>query len=495
MKTVVRTAIVLATLIALTGCYVALDNGSGEVGIVLPDPRSASEAATADVARIYVLNGPNLVPVGDGTDYAEFELAPSEGESLTEATVGPVPSGGGYQVVLVFGDNETITSNNDFSVGGSGFVPTEYAVSGTFTVNAGQATVTDVTLTDSLFVPVDGGDTLGLDVLGIVFSTGDLYVASESTVLTDQGGTPGSFGTVDFDTQIPLNAGENVTSITKGAVFAGEALFINSSQGVRSVRNTSEAPADFDQNMPSGIDGPILDSAGIVVGGTAYGYMQYAGGLTGYRNTGAGAPGTGDWMEPADLSDITVGQPVLDLAVAETPGSVMTGYFASKLGAFSLPEAVLTDAIDTTEEVLDAANFFSAEIEGSFATITKIGIAADSTAAGGSDPVILGTRRGALATTVGALNDGAVISGTPIAGTANQEVRDIVVAEVGGSVYIVLLTDHFLVYSLDNGATWEDPLPVYASSAGQANSILLDTTSSVLLIAGETGLAGIDLDG
>ena len=482
IKQIIQTAILALAVVAVSGCYLALDNGSGEVGILLPDPRSVSESAPAELARIYVLNGPNLVPVGDGTDYAEFELAPAEGESLTEATVGPVPSGGGYQVVLVFGNEVTITADEEIpDVGGTGFVPVDYAVSGVFSVNAGEATVTDVSLAATPFVTIDGADTLGEEISGIVLATGDLYIATETSILVAD-------GDLNIDTVIGLSPGEVATGISYGAVNAGDAAYVNTNFGVVPIRN-GVPDLSFDANIPAGV-GTILDSGGLRISGTAYGYLQYSGGITGFRQPTAAAPGVADWMEPADLSEIVVGAAVYDMAVAQydNGGSKMGGFFATKLGAFLLPQSVLDDpTIDTTEKVLEEAVFFSSEVGGNKATITQIALSGDSTAP--TSPVYLGTKRGAIRTTIAdVVIDGAVITGTPIAGTANQEVIEILM----GGTYVVILTDHFLTYSNDSGTTW-DSVPVYAGASGPVKDVFLDFTSGKVLLAGETGLSAIDI--
>ncbi|MFW5739155.1 MAG: hypothetical protein ACOC1F_02190, partial [Myxococcota bacterium] len=90
-RTTILSAIAALVIVTLAGCYVGYDDGAGSVGIPLPDPRTVSQGAAAEYARIFVLNGPILLELGEDTPFEEFDLTPSEGQTLSEATVGPVP--------------------------------------------------------------------------------------------------------------------------------------------------------------------------------------------------------------------------------------------------------------------------------------------------------------------------------------------------------------------------------------------------------------------
>ena len=51
--------------------------------------------------------------------------------------------------------------------------------------------------------------------------------------------------------------------------------------------------------------------------------------------------GTGpEWLDAIDLSDIVAGQPIYDMAVY-SDGVTVDGFFATKLGAFRMPQSVL----------------------------------------------------------------------------------------------------------------------------------------------------------
>ena len=81
-----------------------------------------------------------------------------------------------------------------------------------------------------------------------------------------------------------------------------------------------------------------------------------------------------------------------------------------------------------------------------------------------------------------------VVDSTLVPGTAGLIVEDIVTA---GS-YVVILTNHFLVYSTDGGTSFAR-VPIYASSVGKVTGMFVDTLSGVVLLSGEFGLSGIDL--
>ncbi|MFW6260109.1 MAG: hypothetical protein ACOC6J_00860 [Spirochaetota bacterium] len=490
-RTTILSAIAALVIVTLAGCYVGYDDGAGSVGIPLPDPRTVSQGAAAEYARIFVLNGAILLELGEDTPFEEFDLTPSEGQTLSEATVGPVPAGDGYRIVLVFGDYQT-------GAGGDYFVPSEYALSDPFTVHGGQATAVDAELGPTPFVGVGGSDILGLDLKGIVFTGTNLYVADPDT-LYQAVATPADFETgVSFGSSFAAPGGRTINSITLGAMEGGVAgptgdvqtVWLNTTQGLLPFVGST-----FDSSFDDGSEletTSILDSGAFILPAdySLYGYVQFDGGLSAVRDFDGGSGP--DWMKPTDLSDLVSGQPIYDLAVQLT-GSNVYGYFATKLGAFRMPDTVISDdTIDTAQEVFESSDFFEVSINGTKAVITQIAIDPS-----GSGEIYLGTPRGAVrvpaaeAAKIGS-EDNVPLDATLIPGTEGLIVEDIVM----GGDYVVVLTNHFLVYSTNGGDSFASaPLPVYASSAGTVNEIFLDTSGGVVLLAGSSGLAGVDIDG
>ncbi|MFW5743791.1 MAG: hypothetical protein ACOC2D_11005, partial [Spirochaetota bacterium] len=461
-RTALLSTLAALVVVILAGCYLGYDDGAGSVGIPLPDPRSVSGTAPAEYARIYVLNGPVLVEVGEETAHAEFDLSPSGSERLTEATLGPIPADDGYRVVLVFGDYQDGAGGDEF------FVPTEYALSGEFTVFGGQATAVDVEPEATPFVAVGGADILGLDLKGIEFTGSNLYVA-DSTTLYEADAAPGDFETgVSFGSSEPVPGDRTINGITLGASSSGPEVWLNTTNGVVPFDGTP-----FDEDFDNGSDlsdVSILDSGAFnLLSGDVYGYLQFDGGLTAVRDIGSGS----EWMKPTDLSDLVSGQPVYDLAVQRSESNVY-GYFATKLGAFRMSDAVISDdTVDSAQEVFEASDFFEVTINGTEAVITQIAVEPD-----GSGDLYLGTPRGAVrvpdeeAAKIGS-EDNVPLDAELIPGTEGLVVEDIVMA----GDYVVVLTNHFLVYSTDGGETFSSQrFPVYASSAGTVNEIFLDTS-------------------
>ena len=484
MKTIIRLSIIGFVLAALVGCYVALDDGSGNLGIVLPSPSFSSDAEAADFARIYVLLGPNLVPVGDGTDYKEVELEVDGGERQTSESV-TVPAGSDYRAVLVLGNKQSA------AVGGTAFVPTHYAVSELFDMGPGGEEDLDIDLRPTPFVPVDPDAILGRDLLGIVATGSGVYVATSGQVFYDAG-TPSGIGALDFGSAQSLRPGEQIVSISRSAVNGNDLMMANTNSGVLPYNGTN-ALETFDVNLPEDVGLPILDSGGIH-DGTSFGFLEYAGGITGYR-ANSDSPGTGDWMSPADLSEIVAGEAIFDMDVAVQSGTLY-GYFATKLGAFRFPESVINlPSTTTVDEIFeDYTNFFEVTVGGNPAVITQL--AMDRT-----DPsqIYIGTRRGAVVINESDIPDavgetGSIANPPAIAGTENQEVLDIFVDGTGATALVAILTDHFLTVSTDGGASFKS-VPVYASSAaGTIADMLVSTgTPNVALLAGSGGLAGVDI--
>ncbi|MFW5783651.1 MAG: hypothetical protein ACOCY8_03950 [Spirochaetota bacterium] len=481
-------ALAALAVVLLGGCYLTMDDGVGAVGIELPESRGVSGTDDAPYARVYVIKGPTLVEVGDGTAYAEIEFDTEDDEETTEYSVGPVPAGENYEVVLVFGDYEP--GNDDADV----FVPTSYAVSEPFTVYAGQATPTDVLAAgETPFSPVDETNTLGRSLVGIVWDGSNLYTATSGTLYRAIRTGPGDFGgTVTFDESFTPPADRTINSISRGASvqLRGPTVWLNTTQGVLPFENGT---FDDDFDAGSGVDElSILDSGAFFVDpiGPAplavYGYLQFDGGLSGVRDRGA--PSSPEWLEPIDLSEIVSGQPIYDLMVFNGPISV-DAFLATKLGAFRMPQDVLDPAnnVDTAQEVFDYSDFFEVSIDEVNARITALAVG-DAT-----DPFLyLGTPRGSVHVPnileIGA-HDDPEISGSVIPDTDNLVIQDIA---FGGS-YVAILTNHFLVYSSNGGPPF-DRVPVYASPAGEVTGMLLDPTNGVVLLSGSQGLAGIDLD-
>jgi len=481
-RTALLSTLAALLVVVLAGCYLGYDDGAGSVGIPLPDPQSVSGTAPAEYARIYVLNGPILVEVGEETAHEEFDLSPSGSERLTEATLGPIPADDGYRVVLVFGNYQ------DGAAGGEFFVPTEYALSDEFTVFGGQATAVDVELGPTPFVAVGGADILGLDLKGIVFTGSNLYVADSET-LYQAGATPADFETgVAFVDTFEVPGTRTINSISLGASQTPgylSTVWVNTDAGLLPFTGSLDDSFSTDSGV-SNVS--ILDSGAFRLSGDLYGYLQYDGGLTAVRDPSAGSR---EWMKPTDLSDLVSGQPIYDLAVQLT-GSNVYGYFATKLGAFRMPDTVISDdTVDSAQELFEASDFFEVTINGTKAVITQIAIEP-----GGAGDLYLGTPRGAVrvpateAAKIGS-EDNVQLDATLIPGTEGLVVEDIVM----GGDYVVILTNHFLVYSTNGGDTFSsDRFPVYASSARTVTDIFLDTTGGVVLLAGSDGLAGVDID-
>jgi len=418
-----------------------------------------------------------LLTVGDGTDFAEFDLSPDDDTELTEVTVGPVPAGDGYQIVLVFGDNSP-------GVGGAEvFVPVEYALSDEFTVYGGQANVAEVTAEDTPYVPVSVSSTLGRELRGIVFDGTEIHTAT-STQLYSVTATPDAFGSLGLSAGPSVPAGRTIHSISLGAADGeGATVWANTTSGLMPL--VSDVFQDsFDTS--SGIETTsILDSGAFMLSGHVYGYVQFNGGLSGVRDLAGGSPP--EWLDPVDLSEIVAGQPIYDMAVYTDGVTSVDGFFATKLGAFRMPQEVLEGApgdYDTAQEVFEASDFFEVTIDEVNATITQVAVGMT-----GDDTLYLGTPRGAVeVANFNQIGVDLVVDSTLVPGTEGLIVEEIVTA---GS-YVVILTNHFLVYSTDGGTSF-DRVPIYASSVGKVSDLFVDTAGGVVLLSGEFGLAGIDL--
>ena len=499
---IVRALTAILTLALLAGCYFVGDEGTATVGIELPEPGSESATPGEDVpalTRLYVINGGSLVPVGDGTSYLEIDSLTEDGERVTEVSVGPVPAGSGYEIVVAFGNADDGTGV---------FIPVEYAMTNEpFAVTAGQTTTTpELERLTSPFVPVDRADTLGKDLLGVVFTGDGLFTATTDTVYAAPISALDS--AIDFaDGGATLPAGYAVNSITLGAVRGYDgAPWLNTDNGLLPYDpdytggpDGSGFFTDFDNRdevpgyNPDERDWNVLDSGAFVFPATTnpdytdfvgdvFGYFQFDGGLGGVWDDN----GTRKWMNPADMQDLVTGQPILDLDV-QLNGTVQA-FIASKLGTFLMPQTLLTeepaadDPRSAAQRVLDESTFFEVTIDDVPVTITHVSIGSEADAS-----LYLGTPRGALTVPADAIGGDEPIEGTFVPNTRDQAVVE--VTSTGDTV--VVLTRHYVVYSTDGGQNFER-VPLYASSVGEPSDMLVDPVSRVILITGSQGLVGIN---
>ena len=289
-------ALVAGVAFLAAGCYLSLDDGIGSVGIRLPEPSSSGTPATADAARIFVVNGSTQLQLGDGIPYVEVALT---GEA-NEVTVGPVPSGPGYQVILAVGSYVVGFDGNEY------FVPSEYAVSEEFNVYAGQATIQEMTLSTSPFA-APPADLLGRSLVDVAAIGVDLY----TTTATEFYKLDAALATqLTYPKTIP--GGRTASGLSVGATTAASRLWINTDDGIVPFDGTN-----FDTSFTDIALKPILDSGAFSMGGSLYGYFQFDGGLGGVYNDGGG----NEWLSEVDLSGFVVGQPVYDLTIEDDIGA------------------------------------------------------------------------------------------------------------------------------------------------------------------------------
>ncbi len=487
-NTIKLPGIALIAGLILTGCYVLVGEGVGSVGIELPDASSTGDPSDQEIARIYLLNGTSLVEIGNTTPYKVVDLL----TVVNEVSIGPVPSGPGYQVILVLGDPVTAGEVDIF-------VPERYAVSATFAVIAGQATPVELVSVASPFSHVP--DLLGEDLKGIVnvyrgpdppdpvdfkFYTASAREAFELSNLL----------TVTATAALP--EGEDANSVGVGALVNEPypVPWINTTEGIIPYlggTSFSVAELDFDADYP--LDStfpPVLDSGAFIAEKQApfppgeydlFGWFQVDGGLGGvFDEDDTYDPGPKQWLDDIDLSTFISGQPVSDLVVDDSTGSIQ-GYFASKLGAFMLPEVVLTDPlIDTVKEILEEASFFEVAIDGEKATITELAMVGTK--------LYLGTNRGVVSVQKADLGLAMIPTSDLVTEALGRTVRDMAI----GSAYHAILTDHFLIVS-SNGGTSYSVVPIYAGIVTAPTGLFLDEGSGVVLITGETGIATLDING
>ncbi len=488
MKKLIRVGTAAAIAALLAGCYVSLDEGAGAVGIQLPPPQSATGAAIERTGRIYVINGATLINVGDEAPYAEFDLEPIPGERLTEYSVGPVPAGPGYRVVVVFGSYARAGGRGEF------FVPASYALSEEFAVAAGQANETEeLTLTDARFAPIDLANTLGRELVGITFVPdvnpllpGRLYAATGTRLYEATIPSVDEYGDVAFAEDYPVPGGRTINSLSLGADDTGPAVWVNTTRGIL-------VGTGFDGSIMtnSGLaERSILDSGALYRLSEHYGYLQFDGGVSAVQNQVGAEP---NWLEPADLSEIVVGRPVYSMDV-ERGTTATTGYFATKLGAFRLKEDILGLDLSTVQEIFasEFTDFFEVEIGGQVATITNVAVV--NVPGGDAEHLYVGTPRGAMRIRIAGIGSPGTdrVEGLLIPQATGQVVKDI----VAQGDLIVIVTNHFLLYSTNGSAATPvfTKVPLYASSVGEVTGILVDQVNEIALLSGTGGLVAIQFD-
>jgi len=469
-NTIKLVGMVMITGLLLAGCYVLVDDGVGSVGIELPDTNNAGGPSDQEIARIYLLNETSLVEIGDTTPYKVVDITTVE----NEVSIGPVPSGPGYQVILVLGNPDSVTGV---------FVPGLYAVSEPFAVFAGQATPVDLVSVASQFGYVAG--VLGENLVGITFVDGSFYTASADNTGSDAFRLSPALAVT---ATAALPAGETANGLGVGALIgeANPVPWINTNKGIlpwlgNSTFSDTPKELGFDVDYPAGFVFPsVLDSGAFISGADLYGWFQVDGGLGGVYDEFLSA-GDKQWLTDIDLSTFISGEPVSDLAVDFSTGSV-EGYFASKLGAFKLPEVVLTDPeLDTVPEILDAATFFEVMVDEEEAAITELALV-------GTD-LYLGTNRGVVSVATADLILDSIPTSTVVTESLGRTVRDMAM----GSSYHAILTDHFLIVSSNGGSTYS-VVPIYAGIVTAPTGLFLDDVTGVVLIAGETGISTVDID-
>ncbi|MCK4515903.1 MAG: hypothetical protein KAU31_11625, partial [Spirochaetaceae bacterium] len=103
----------------------------------------------------------------------------------------------------------------------------------------------------------------------------------------------------------------------------------------------------------------------------------------------------------------------------------------------------------------------------------------------------LGTNRGVVSVLKADLGPDAVDIpfSEVVTESLGRTVRDMAI----GANYHAILTDHFLIVSSDSGATYS-LLPIYAGIVTAPTGLFLDDGTGIVLIAGENGIASVDID-
>ncbi|MBU8914032.1 MAG: hypothetical protein KOO61_08425 [Spirochaetales bacterium] len=470
-NTIKLLGIALITGLLLAGCYVPVNDGVGSVGIKLPDASSTGEASDQEIARIYLLNEIALVTIGETTPYKVVEIEQAD----NEVSIGPVPSGPGYQIILVLGnDAADPVAGGDATI----FVPELYAVSDQFAVIAGQATLKELVPVTSPFglvpvvfgenlkgiVNVQRGPTIPDDFLFYTASAGEAIELAHDLSATVRAALP------DGEEAIGMGMGALVTEPTYGVPW------VNTTKGILPYLGGTSLELGFRTDYPSDFP-PVLDSGAFLSGGDLFGWFQVDGGLGGVYDNEVGAK---QWVADIDLSTFISGQPISDLVVDSSTGGI-DGYFASKLGAFKAPERILTENINTVQGILEASSFFEVAIDDEEATITELALV--------DTELYLGTNRGVVSVLKADLDLDSIPTSDVVTESIGRTVQDMAI----GANYHAILTDHFLIVSSDGGPY--SLLPIYAGIVTAPTGLFLDDSTGVVLIAGETGIASVDIDG
>ncbi len=449
--------------LVLGGCYLAPDEGAGSVGVQLPgsdDPdQTVVDDEAARTARVYLLSGDSLVDLAD-TGHLQVNLVDGD----QDVSVGPVPAGPGYQVILVLG-----------ALDGGSFTPARFAVSETFTVFAGQAN--EITPLSTQPVDFTAGALDGESLVGVMTDGTSLYAASSGELFA---GTPA----LEFGDGIAVPAGQTVNSLSLGFFFSGSGFapepWLNTTTGILPYRGGA-----FDTDFSSALETNSILSSGSFGVGTAptrnlYGFFQLDGGLGGLWVTDANytTPIAWEWLDEVDLSEVVTGQPVYDFVV----DGMDAVYFATKLGSFRLTSDLLTSGASTVQDIMDAAEFFTVAVNGQQMDVTEMALVGDT--------MYLATAKGVVQGSVVAgeavlevAEDAAVIPET-----ANREV----LAMAFGSTYGAILTNHFLVVT--NNREDYEAIPIYVGTGGVPSDIFLDTATGTVLVAGSDGLLAVNID-
>ncbi len=477
MKRTILAGVAALLALILSGCFISLENGAGSVGIQLPPPRSISGDSLGSVGRIYVINGSASLPLDDGgAEFVEFEL-PDDGTTLESYSVGPIPSGDGYQVILVFGDFEEDVNGDQV------FVPGWYALSEELTVYAGQATLTEILTPDNPGLGIEPS-LLGLELTSLAIGGANIYTMTNDTLYQ----LPADFSSDAIAYSMGVS---NAVSLDLGSWSGQSQIWVNTQSGILPFWLTGGSAFTFmalNFGDTTVTVSPVVSSGAFTDGTNTYGYYQFEGGLGGVWDEDN--DGLNGWLDEVDLSDIVVGEPVYDLAV-DLEGGNIDGYFATKLGAFMLQEDDVRAGYTEAREVLRNATFFELTIDGVAVPITNIAIS-------GND-LFLGTPRGVV------VADKSEVSGlsmstndnTPDVGENNGDVvpgsAGLVTKQLAISTnYKAILTENVILVQAGAGE-WKE-FPVSATVSSEISGIFLDNSTGVVLAVGDGGLSYFDID-
>lgn len=453
--------------LVLTGCYVAPGDGEGSIGVQLPDDDPDGSTQDPDLegqtARIYLLQGDTLVDLTENV-FVDIDLV----EGNRAVTVGPVPAGNGYQVILLLGETDEEV-----------FYPARFAVSEVFTVISGESNEITPLVTEPNDMLAVAPDLIGEDLVGITATPDGVFTATTDTLFVGD-------ANLNFDDGSDVAGDQLVNSLSVGWFFDGSAFaqepWLNTTEGILPYRGAA-FDADFSANLAQT---SVLSSGSFGIGLGAdrnlYAFFQIDGGLGGLwvTNDNRGTPAAWEWLDEVDLSDLVTGQPVHDFVVDFDNEAV---YFATKLGAFRLTTEVLTEGDSATvQDVLDEADFFVVTVDGTEVDVTDLALVGDS--------LYLATGKGVIKGTVVAgdevvdVGDGEAV----IPATANREV----LAMAFGGGYGAILTNNFIIVT-DNQADYK-LIPIYAGTGGTPSDIFLDSINGIVLVSGSNGLLAVDID-